>query len=278
MERIPCPNPGVYPGVDFELYKQWDAINPSSVKVLIEESLLAYRRYMKCGIEQSKSMEMGSLVHTAIFEPDQMPIRYALWSGGVRRGNEYKAWCAANADREQVREVDYQDALMIRDAAHNHPCCGPLLRSPGKREVAVVWRDPGTGQMCKGRIDLLTDGGRLVDVKTAKNHLPHSFFRESANRNYHVSVAAYRLGLQANGVTVNEVDLIAVKNNGAYDAVQYPVPPHVLREGEKLWHQSLQRIAHAKKTGEWPGYSDEPIELELPEWATSEPEITFEGE
>jgi hypothetical protein len=32
MSRIVCPKPGVYPGISFEEYASWDALNHSTLK------------------------------------------------------------------------------------------------------------------------------------------------------------------------------------------------------------------------------------------------------
>ena len=68
-------SPGIYTGVSFDDYCQWDAVNHSKL-VRIDKSPLHAKTPID--LSQSKSIRFGHLVHSGRLEPDSVESRYAV--------------------------------------------------------------------------------------------------------------------------------------------------------------------------------------------------------
>ena len=70
-----CPAPGVYTGVSFSEYCEWDAINHSRLPLIDKSPLHCFvgRSY-----DETKAMRFGSLVHCGKLEPDAIAQRYMV--------------------------------------------------------------------------------------------------------------------------------------------------------------------------------------------------------
>lgn len=270
-----CPKPGIYYGVPFVQYASWAAYNPSAVKRLIDDSPRAMRYYMDHGGSDSAEMARGRAAHVAVLEPDEFPRRYVLWDRGDRRGKAWTEFKEAHSDREILPASEYDVALAIRDAVRAHDASREIISDDGEAEVSIVWQD-STGLMCKGRIDWLGKSligpTRIVDLKTTRDHRPFQFTRQTVTLMYHVSLAAYADGIKTLTGKLPEVAMIAAGNAAPFDVVRYDLPGVTVRAGLKKWKAALQRIRFCEQSNTWPGYSAEPIALELPEWAMDEDE------
>lgn len=67
--------PGIYPDLSMDDYHGSDAVGSSSLR-LAGRSIDHYRAYLETGIEETKSMRIGTAVHYAVLEPDKFQRRY----------------------------------------------------------------------------------------------------------------------------------------------------------------------------------------------------------
>lgn len=121
------PPPGLYDGVVDYRYHNSAGISVSSLKVFAKAPAKLKAGPVK---EETAAMQMGSLVHTAILEPQLLEARYKP-TDLDRRGT--KAWDLAEegaGGRELIKREDWDAARRMRDAAHAHPTAAELLK-PG---------------------------------------------------------------------------------------------------------------------------------------------------
>lgn len=273
------PEPGVYYTVPFSEYARWDAFNPSSVKVLLADSAMAMRHTIDHGRESTDSMDLGRAEHCCLLEPEKFEYAYRVWTGGVRRGKEWDAFedKALADDCEVLTQKELEACIAMRDSVLAHEASRELLAGRGSAEVSVVWNDPGTGLLCKGRIDWL-GGHKLVDIKTASDPKPWAFITQATKLLYHVSIGAYVDGLKQHGIDIESAHFIAVGNKPWHDVVRYDIAPSALRRGRQLWIEGLQRVAWCMKHDQWPGFCSDPCAFELPEWAMGESALSIGDE
>src|SRR5690349_20100928 len=60
---------------------------------------------------ETTALALGRYVHTAVLQPHELSREFAIWTEGDRRGNDYKAFKAANAARtifklDEIEEMD----------------------------------------------------------------------------------------------------------------------------------------------------------------------------
>lgn len=260
------PSPGIYRSVSFEEYSTWDAWNPSLIKVLVADSPRCMKYVKDNGRVETDAMALGTAVHCAILEPEKFRTKYTVYRDGRRAGKAYDAFCEENVGLEILTENEYDRCLAMQHAARSHAKVGPLLAGPGDHELSVVWNHPGTGLLCKSRVDRLAR--RIVtDVKTSKDPRPHAFMSQGHRLGYHISMAAQKEGLKQHGIEVDEFHFAAIQSAETWRVWDYHLTDNVMRDGMDLWRGAMYTIKECLQSGIWTDPSDETIAYELPAWA-----------
>jgi hypothetical protein len=70
-----CPDVGIYYGVSFAEYCEWDAINHSRLQRIDKSPLHCHANPTR---ETSQAMRLGQLVHAGKLEPHSVDERYAV--------------------------------------------------------------------------------------------------------------------------------------------------------------------------------------------------------
>ena len=277
-----APKPGIYPDVPFAEYLQWDAVSNSSLHAA-KKSMLHYHEQQP--LEDKPCFRLGTLCHVGKFEPLLIAQRYVVMpafdtqvkkpngdpydkpkaSGAYRElVNDFKA---TNADKIVVEQSEFDAMLGVVSALANHRRASEYLavRADTQCEVAIVWRDPDTGLLCKGRMDALQyDIETIGDLKTAVDVV--NFEKTIAVRSYHRQGAFYVDGLQVLTGEVFDFSLTAVEPNRPHGVRAAKICEEALEAGRDEYSSLLIQIAESRETKIWPGYSS-PDEWRLPAWA-----------
>jgi hypothetical protein len=254
-----------------EKYDALPGINWSTLKWL-QKSPAEYDWRIKYGKEETDAILRGRLVHTAILEPDRVPLDYAIWPGGRRAGAEWEAFQAANGGRTLVRIEDYQDSLRFRDAVLAHKHASRIL-SGGTAERTLTWVETIDGIQlgAKGRLDYLR-APEWVDLKTTSDLDLRRFGAQAFRLGYHGQAAWYRRGLRANGIAEPKCWIIAVESSDPHDVAVFEPDPSWLATGDELVDRLLRTLLECRKTKRWPGRYPEITPLEIPAWAYEAPD------
>ncbi len=221
--------------------------------------------------DPTPAMKNGTLVHCAIFEPDQVAARYVAKPDGMSfASKEGKAWREANADREPVDAEQMAAALAQADALRRLPDVGALL-SEGFGESSAFWIDEATGELCKCRPDWCSPTGEgvvLLDGKTCQDASPDGFGRAVWNMDYWLQAAWYSDGFEAaTGLRVHGFVFAAVESAWPHAAAAYMLGDDVLDKARRENRRLLNLYAECKRTGVWPGYLPGIQIVNLPAWA-----------
>ncbi len=169
---------------------------------------------------------------------------------------------------------DMDEVKAMGEAVRAHPVVGPLFTRPGRAEVSAVARDPETGVMCRMRADWLpdvADDARLlvVDYKSSKDARPKSFERAMWEYGYdrqgpwYCDVLTW-LGLD-HGVEPQFI-LVAQERTKPY-LISYGWPSARAVEWGRVRNRKARGIFRdCMASGQWPGYSEEPQEWDIPDW------------
>lgn len=222
--------------------------------------------------EPTPALKNGTLVHCAIFEPDQVEARYLVKPDGMNfLTKEGKAWRDANSgSREIIDAVQLLTARAQAAALRQLPEVAALL-SDGFGEASAFWIDEATGELCKCRPDWTSpagDGVILVDGKTCQDASPEGFSRQIWNFDYWLQAAWYSDGYErATGKRVHGFVFAAVESSWPHAAAAYLLGDDVLERARIENRRLLDLYAECRRTGVWPGYQTTIQPIALPAWA-----------
>lgn len=227
--------------------------------------------------QATASMAAGTLLHTLVLEPAEVPRRYIVRPEGLdMRTRAGKEWTAQAIGLEIITADQYTTAEAQRDAIMAVPELAALL-SQGESEVSAFWRDEATGMQCRMRADHvhpLPDGRvMLLDLKTARDSDPSEFGRTVARFGYHRQAAWYSTGYsRAAAVEVCDFVFGVVSNEYPFVAAAVLLDAESIQQGRDECAEMLERYAECQRTGYWPafvGYQS----VSLPAWAKRSEEI-----
>lgn len=184
------------------------------------------------------------------------------------------AWRENPGDKILVTHHQMETALAIQSALLAHPTAGMLLTHPNRAvEVSYFGFDEETGLEIRVRPDLEIDidGVRVgADLKTIsmwnvkQSGLRARLHREIIDRDYHLSAAMY---MQT--AALDQFFWIFVNKDEGYHWIAIVEASEELIElGMLEYRQTMNRIANAFDTGEWPApitedYTDELNDFDL---------------
>lgn len=264
--------PGSVSRMSREQYERIPAENWSRFKK-IATSPAHYRHELTAEQKDTAALKVGRVVHIAAFEPELFRPMVAVWDGGRRAGNAWKAFCVENKGRELLTAKEYETCLAVQRAVQSDSIAKKYLVG-GQAEMTVQWthRLPAVGNIpaedmpCKGRLDFLGRAA-IVDLKTTRDASPDAFGRQVANLCYHAQAAFYVDGVAAATGRRLPYVMVAVEMRAPWVVQVYVVPDAILELGRERYRDLLERLAFCRRENHWPAYADAELELALPKWA-----------
>ena len=281
---IECPKPGMYPGIDFDTYCRWDAINHSKLSRIDKSPLHAKT---PLDLSESKSIRFGHLVHSGRLEPQSVASRYAVMPAYELMpdnctGKGEPSTSTATTFVKDSRKTFYRVADQMGKAvvttdefAQMQQTLAVIMackRSAGcfvggDAELSIVWEDKSTGLKCKARIDYRRPD-RITDLKTSRDDgaspLPEAFEWSLWKYSYYSQAAWYQAGWKELTGEKLPFWFCVVANSLPIQCVSAPVGEITLMAGRKKNQDRLQRWLACQSADSWPGY-ESPELFELPE-------------
>lgn len=247
------------------------AISASHLHAVAQSPYHYWARYLdpnRQPVEPTAAMRLGSLVHCAVLEPDELAKRYSRCAPRNTKAGKEQAADLAACGIEAVTDSDWALAVAMSCAVRQHPAAAALL-AHGKAEQSFWWDDAATDLRCKCRPDWL-NGDTVVDVKTTTDASPRGFAKSIATFRYHVQASHYLAGLGAERFL-----FIAVEKTYPHPVAVYELDADALDVGNELRQHEMRVIADCRAIGEWPGYSADVETLSLPRWALNPDSTIF---
>jgi hypothetical protein len=238
--------------------------------------------------EPTPAMQEGTLIHTVILEPHKLAAEYAVLPPGapsrdcLRHRNAknpseetikniawWDEWLANNEGKQILDAKQYNKAQRITDSVRRHPAAAWLLERPGIVETPHTWQDLYTGAPCKCMPDKrLHKDNILVDVKSTEDAGPDGFSKSVVNYRYDVQGAYYLDGFDhgANPIRHDDFIFIAVEKEPPFAVGVYRLPEEAIKVGREKYLRNLHTYMECLRTGNWPAYSDECIDLSMPKY------------
>jgi hypothetical protein len=292
---------GLHANIPAEEYHAIDRCSNSRLSLLKRSPAHAKQAIDEGPTPSTKSQRIGTATHTAVLEPELAVEAFDVaeqcsattnsgsqcsYSGKVRRSGDW--YCGTHDPGEEeagpaydglvVSEDQHESICRMRDSVHTHPAASELLACGGRPELTALFDhadvDTATGEVrsklaCKARIDYVHPGGNaLVDLKTTRDASKEAFQRDVWNRGYFRQLAFYRYALATLGrCDLARAYIVAVEKKAPFAVAVYELTKTTLRAGWRQLEDLLATYAQCERTGNWPGYSREAQELELPHWA-----------
>jgi len=230
-------------------------------------SPLHYRYAVDHGCDETRAMRVGSVVHALV-----LGGAYHAYEG-ERRGKAWAEFKAAHDDGATiVTGSEHDDAAAIAGAVMADPVAASILAGPHLTEVSLAWE--WLGRACAGRLDLVTPSV-LVELKVTNSADLDRFGRLAHRMHYPAQLAWY---LRALGRPLTSHALIVVvEDKPPHPVTVREVTARALEAGEKQCRLWMERLLCCESAGEWPGYAQSVVPLDLPDWA-DEQALIVEGE
>lgn len=257
--------PGIYHDISNEAYHASDGLNASTIKSLARGTPARARWQMDNPSKPSAAMLLGTLVHSAVLEPDTMD-QYAVIEGDGRTKMVRDAKRAAEDAGKTVVTRDQMDiAEALQERAHGHPVASEYL-SAGSAEVSIYAQH--SGLLLRSREDWMGED-TILDLKTTQD-AGQEFSRSAWKFGYHIQAYHYRLvRYLATGKEARFV-FLCLETSPPYGVAMYEPDQAFLDAGKRDWLRGVSTYRTCMESGEWPDYPQEIMSLSLPAWAAGE--------
>lgn len=235
--------------------------------------------------EPSPALKLGRLAHRAILEPEkfngEFVSTYTLKPETYldKKTNEEKKWNGnAGPCKEWIKTAEDNGLEIISRAEWDflsgaaksiaeHPTAAAMLHS-GSPEQSIF--ADYNGIPVKARVDFLTNGDTLVDLKTTADASPRWFERDILSLAYYRQAAFYLDCAKAVGLPAKHFCLLAVEKSEPYLVACYQIHKDYIEIGRREYIRLLGQLVECQKSGKFPGYSNELIIARPPEWKMRE--------
>lgn len=256
-------------GLSNHEYHQSDAISKSGLD-LIHKAPALYHHRRTHPAPPTPAMRMGTLVHSAILEPDTLFDTLIVAPNCDRRTSagkaEWEAFLIASEGRELVTVEELENLRKIRDVVWAHPAGRKALSMLREVETSIFWNRRGVA--CRCRPDGILTNGVILDVKTTRDASADSFVRSVAQYRYHVQAAFYGDGCEAAfGEQPKGFMFLAVETDEPHLTACYVASAEMILRGRADYERDLETYSRCLEAGEWPGLGGLPVKIDLPKWA-----------
>lgn len=240
-------------------------------------------------LTDSDALFFGRMVHSKILTPDAplpgiipIPETYPAppkhktanegeplpWSGNAGYCKKWLAAQEANGLRP-MKESEIQNMNGVVSAIADNETC-KIAFMDGKSEVSLFAPYHRADGMIlrKARLDWVSAGSALVDIKTCQDARACEFDAVLWKRRYYVQ-AAYYLDiwndLHPDDKKVNFV-FIAVEKFAPYAVQIFSLDESDIENGRREYRRNIALAINCMKTGEWPSYPTDiqPIKMRAP--------------
>jgi hypothetical protein len=256
--------------------------------MLMLKSPFHYKNKDMVNFTESKSMRIGSMVHTLALEPHLFDSEYIIKPellplpkvGRLKDlGKEEFEW--QKEDRQKVVE---QNALKTEDFAlklRDDVCVADEKEVETARimtasltdnnqidsllmgcdvEKSIFWTDEKTGIALKARPDAW-NGSLIIDLKTTKSADPRKFMYSCLDYGYFIQAAMIQEALRSIGQVMDRYIIVCVENSAPYAPAIFVLSEAAIEYGYSKFRLCLDKLSECMKTGEWPSYPTEMLDI-----------------
>lgn len=251
--------------MSFERYRAAAGVSKSMLDILAERTPEHLQVYVHEPPDETEATRFGTILHRALLEPDTyrngFHVKPEKMSFATKEG---KAWRDEHQDRPIVNFEDEKAITAMVGKVHTHPFAKRLLaNAETEKNLFVI---DGSETLRKSRLDALTRGNALPDIKTCTAADLDSIERAISNYRYHVQGAYYLDNCKLAGLEKDLFYLIFVEKEPPYAVHCVEVMLEVIEWGRRLYQRDLQLYRNCIAANEWPSYELGFSQAGLPSW------------
>lgn len=248
-----------------------------------KDSLKHFRWYLdgKMSQEDKPEFHFGNAFELALLSPDEYLRKVAVkddagWIEAAMQDNKelekpraskiYKALEKEFIDRtmDKYRIPDtgkdsFETIENMLESCKSDAAINSLIDNT-EYQVSLFWTDPETGLNLKTRPDVCKRKKNvLINVKTIDDGSPDAFSREMSKWQYPLQACIEIQGCLQTGMmpSVDAYYWLVCEKSAPYNATIYEFQETDIAMGMDGLKYTLGKIARAKESNEWPGYSDQ---------------------
>ena len=225
--------------------------------------------------EDTPSLRLGTLFHSLVLEPETVAEKYHVceFSGTTKAGKAERAEAAA-AGKRIITVAEWDTANGMADAVRKQPILKGIMASRERQtEMSVYWTEDvdGVPCECKARIDMLVTvpgiGPIAIDLKSSQSADPDTLGRKIMDYGYHRQAAWYQHALSQVGINISSFIFVFTEKTEPYIVTPATIADAAIAVGLEDCRKALEIYASCQRTGTWPCYTKEIINIDLPDWA-----------
>jgi len=227
-----------------------------------------YRKDTGYVFKQTNSMMIGEAVHTLLLEEDTFSNRYAILPDLDRRTKlgkeEIKKILNENPGKIILNQEEINIVHGISTSVANHPIAKDIMKSIKETEVSLFYKLHPYVPM-RSRLDAITHGGYIIDVKTTNNASMYDFNRSVIKYGYDLQACIYSAAYEkVYGDPPKGFIFLCTETHAPYKVALYQLPKSRIDKMKSKMDKALHYYYECKKSDNWPGFNNDEITL-LPE-------------
>lgn len=174
---------------------------------------------------------------------------------------------ARDAGKTPILIDTFEKAQAMVKAVREHPFAGAAFAN-GTPERSLFWKDEDTHVWRRCRPDFLPRKGTIAaDFKTCLSAHPAAISRAFNDYGYFLQAAWYMDGIAAVGACEQPAFVFVFQEKTEPYLVTVVQPtPAAIEWGRILARKACFEFLKCQRLGEWPGYADDVIGVDLPQW------------
>lgn len=265
--------PGVYT-MDAETYHAdpcpTPSLSSSGARKIVRECPALYWHDRQMPPEPTSAFTIGSAVHEWLLEGETWPRRHVVLAEDHSNRTKVGKGTVASIKAEGKRPISadqWADIQAMKSALDAHPFASAAFRN-GRPELSLFWRDERFGIWCRARPDWLPNAGTIVaDYKTCNSAHPDDLRKSIADYGYDMQADWYMRGIKALGLMTHPTFVFVFQEKAApYLVTVVTLEEAALLAGGIKNERAAATFAKCLRTGQWPGYADDVVCLDLPAW------------
>lgn len=269
--------PGIYKNVPNEHYHASKGLSNSQMQYLLPPycpKMFWYQNLSgKVERKNTTSFDIGTAVHTMVFEPLEFPKRFHCVNEIPKRNTTlgkaaYEGMERAAAGRIVLDKADLETIYWMAGNVTSHAMWKSVKGDKsGCIEDSLAWIDPETGVLLRSRPDFYTDE-IIIDLKTTKDSSPSGFQRSVAEYSYHRQGALSTSGLSTlTNREYKNVVLFVVDKEPPHFVRCYVMTDNALAQGKYEYEYACRTYKQCMDSGVWTSFPEIIEDLDIPQWA-----------
>ncbi len=249
------------------------SLNQSIANILLKQSPLhAYTAHPKLGNKPTETTVPkieGTVIHALLLGKGGDAIDVLHFDNYRTKAAQIARDDSINAGRTPVLVAKHAEIITAADTIRRNLADHGVELTDGLTEVPIEWQEEGNEGfvVCRGRLDFLRveqNGALILDPKKIVSADPITCSRHAEDFGYFVQRAAYVSAVEklyphlAGKVTFK---FLFLEIDEPYAAVPREVNGVGEWLGEQQWHRAIAIWEKCLKTGHWPSYPVEPLDV-----------------